>query len=92
MTLHEIMDKLHKSLPDEIKGVGEYCEMYNELKNMGQMEMAKKLRDMAKDEYHHAENIKHLLKKAGMPITKEHEELLENYEKKLERAYKEWKR
>lgn len=88
MTLHEVLDKLHKSLPDEIHGIGEYCEMYHSLKDMGQMEMARKLRDMAKDEYHHAENIKHFLEKAGVEISKEHEDMLESYEKKLERAYK----
>lgn len=90
MTLHEITDKLVKEFPDEVKGVADYCEMAHALQEMGQHEMAKRVRAMAKDEYTHAENIKYLLKMSGVPIAKEHDGAFDMAEKKLEKIYKDW--
>lgn len=76
----ELVKKLTEMLDDEIEGIIEYDCIYNSMMEMGLIEEAYIVEDIANEEYTHAEAMWKMLKKHGVDFS-QHHTINHNWEK-----------
>lgn len=86
MELHKIVEKMKEEFPGEIKGANEYLGMAEEAEKINQHELAKHYKEMAREEYTHANSIMRDMKRYGMDIDQEHMKMMHELKEKLMRA------
>lgn len=86
MELHKIVEKMKEEFPGEIKGANEYLVMAEEAEKIKQHELARHYKEMAREEYTHANSIMRDMKRYGMDIDNEHMKMMHELKEKLMRA------
>lgn len=86
MELHKIVEKMKEELSGEIKGSNEYLGMAEETDKINQHGLARHYKEMAREEYTHANSIMHDMKRYGMDIDQEHMKMMHELKEKLMRA------
>jgi rubrerythrin len=65
----ELVKKLTEMLEDELDGIIEYDCMYNSMMELGLIDEAEIVEDIANEEYTHAEAMWYMLKKHGVDLS-----------------------